>query len=1378
MDTIMIRYRFFVLFIAIFCISCWGSKTFAFAFQADGIYYNVLSSSEKTVEVIYNPLADVGEPYYSGNIIIPTTVSCQGVNYSVVAIGAFAFGFCTELESVTIPNSVTTIVKNSFINCFKLERIKIPSSVKTIETGAFSGCINMSSMVVEAGNTIYDSRNNCNAIINTSSNTLIAGCKNTTIPNTVEEIGDYSFDGCVNLQNVDIPKSVKVLGESCFESCISLLSISIPNNVSTIKKNAFKSCNALSSIDVIDGNRYYDSRNNCNAIIQTSSNKLIAGCKNTIIPQDIITIGENAFFNITPLTSINIPNSVTTIESNAFCKCELTSIIIPNSVRSIGDYAFSDCIHLNVVYSYIKTPFSMDGGVFWNISSDATLYVPKGTRSKYLNATGWHEFFANIVEMEETSQEFGLSIKATGYGSASYNSTTVRNTTKTFTVNEGTSATITFTPDNGYRIKSVKKNGSSVSVTNNQYTVSNIQSNTTVEVEFEAIPVTTYSLTVKATGNGYASFGGTTARNITKILTVNAGSSVTISFSPDNGYRIKSVKKNGTTVTSSVSNNQYTLSNIQSDTTVEVEFEVIPVTTYDLTISATGSGYASYSGSSIRNSSRSFYANAGSSPVITITPDNGYRIKTLKKNGSTVLSNHSSSYQYTVSNISANTTVAVEFEEIPVTTYTLSIKATGYGSASYNNTAVRNTTKSFTVNAGTSAVVTLSPDNGYRIKGVKKNSTDVTSSVSSNKYTVSNIQSNITVEVEFEMNYTLTIKSTGNGYASYHSTTIRNATKSFNVIYASSNIVTFSPDNGYKIKSVKQNGAILFSNVSQSRSEVFYIQGNITVEVEFETAPVTTYDLTISATGSGYVSYSGSSIRNSSRSFYVNAGTSPNLTITPDDGYRIKTLKKNGSTVLTNYSTSYQYTVSNISANTTVAVEFEAIPATTYSLTVKATGNGSASFASNTVRNGSKAISVNKGASVSISFTPDNGYHINYVRVNNVDRTSYVANYQYTVSNISANTSVEVDFAEDTKAFTYQNINYSVSSYPNKTIKLTKGSYGRVLEVPAKVTYQSTEWTVVGSEADALDGNESLAAVIWHPNASFTARASNPNLLLYVNDATNAQTTINNVIANGTAQSIILTDAASGNEFYCPQRFVAQNISYTHHYRMETGIDEARGWETLVLPFDVEKVTHESKGSAVPFVNWRSGDAARPFWLMQLDNSGWKEAESIKANRPYIISMPNNANYLDEFLLNGAVTFSAANATIDKTENLPSASYSGRTFIPNYAEIGMGDGAYALNVSNDIETNVSGMADGSRFVLNLRKVHPFEAYMTTTRATRSIDISEGMGIAVNNGDEERISVYNMKGMMMKTNTGDSMEEIRRSLPAGVYIINKRKVLVK
>lgn len=900
----------------------------------------------------------------------------------------------------------------------------------------------------------------------------------------------------------------------------------------------------------------------------------------------------------------------------------------------------------------------------------------------------------------------------------------------------------------------------------------------------ETIPVTTYDLTISATGNGYVSYSGNSFRKSTYTYTVNSGTSHNITITPDNGYRIKTLKKDGTTIISNYSSTyQYTISNISANTTVVVEFEAIPVTTYTLSISATGGGYVSYSGSSIRNSSRSFYVNAGSSPVITITPDNGYRIKTLKKNGSTVLSNHSGSYQYTVSNISANTTVAVEFEAIPVTTYTLSIKATGYGSASYNNTAVRNTTKSFTVNAGTSAAITFSPDNGYRIKSVKKNSTDVTSNVSSNKYTVSNIQSNTTIEVEFEAvpvtTYDLTISTIGGGYALYNAYSVRYATRTFIVNAKSSPVITIKPDNGYQIKALKRDGSTVLTNYSGSyQYTVSNITANTIVIVEFEAIPATTYSLTINASGTGFVTYEGYSVRNSTRTFTVYEGCSMTIAFVPDGNSRVKYLKVN-DIVRTSDISDNKYTISSFSADTDIEVEFEPIPRQTYSLTITASGYGAVTYLNNTIRDGSQSFTLQEDESATILFTPEVGCYINHVMVNGTDRTLFIDNNQYIISSITSNTTVDVEFTGGTKAFAYQGINYNVLSYTDRTILLANGNYERLIEVPARFTYLGTEWTVVGTEAGALEGCDGLAAVIWHPNASFTASASNPNLLLYVNDATYAQTTISNVIANGTAQSIILTDAASGNKFYCPQRFVAQNVSYTHRYRMETGIDEARGWETLVLPFDVEKVTHESKGSAVPFVSWRSGDATRPFWLMQLDNSGWKEAESIKANRPYIISMPNNANYLDEFLLNGAVTFSAANATIDKTENLPTASYNGRTFIPNYAEIGMGDGAYALNVSNDIETNVSGASDGSRFVLNLRKIHPFEAYMTTsTRGTRSIDISDGMGIIDNNNDEERISVYNMKGMMMKTKTGDSMEEIRRSLPAGVYIINKRKVLVK
>ena len=209
-----------------------------------------------------------------------------------------------------------------------------------------------------------------------------------------------------------------------------------------------------------------------------------------------------------------------------------------------------------------------------------------------------------------------------------------RNNTRSFSVNEGTSAIITFTPDDGYRIKSVKVNNSIVSVSKNQYTISSINANTTVSVEFEAIPPTTYTLSVTASGNGSATYGSTTVRNNTRSFTVNEGTSPTITFTPqDEGYRIKSVKVNNSTV--SVSNNQYTISSINANTTVSVEFEAIPPTTYTLSITASGSGSAIYSGTTIRSKRSSFTVNEGTPVTITFTPDDGYRIKTVWVNNAT-----------------------------------------------------------------------------------------------------------------------------------------------------------------------------------------------------------------------------------------------------------------------------------------------------------------------------------------------------------------------------------------------------------------------------------------------------------------------------------------------------------------------------------------------------------------------------------------------------------------------------------------------------------------------------------------------------------------------------------------------------------------------
>lgn len=464
-----------------------------------------------------------------------------------------------------------------------------------------------------------------------------------------------------------------------------------------------------------------------------------------------------------------------------------------------------------------------------------------------------------------------------------------------------------------------------------------------------------------------------------------------------------------------------------------------------------------------------------------------------------------------------------------------------------------------------------------------------------------------------------------------------------------------------------------------------------------------------------------------------------------------------------------QYTISNISANTTLEVEFEVI---NYTLSISATGNGTATYNNTEVRGSTKTFTVNQGSSATVSFTPENGNSLNSVKVNGTDVTSKVTSSRYTISNIRANTTLEVTFIEDITSITAEGVSYKVVSQSDKTINLASGDYGQVLTVPASVTSNDKTWKIIGIEQDALKGNTELTAVIWNPSIVFNAEISNPNLLLYVTDAAYAPTTIQNIVVNNTAEKIVLTEAASGNNFYCPQAFTARQISYTHHYSMQTGVEESRGWETIALPFDVQTITHENKGNIKAFANWNHADAEKPFWLYELTGSGFVEASNIKANTPYIISMPNHPRYDSEWLLKGTVTFAASNVTVNKTEDINKPTYSDRTFIPCFATKESDAGIYSLNVNNDFEKNTSGMTEGSKFVLNMRKVHPFEAYMTTTSASnRAIGIFDGMSTDIR-------TIENMDGLYENSYYDLQGRKTIAPTKKGVYIKNRKKVIIK
>ncbi len=1007
------------------------------------------------------------------------------------------------------------------------------------------------------------------------------------------------------------------------------------------------------------------------------------------------------------------------------------------------------------------------------ISDNAVLLVPKGTKSKYLTCSGW----SNFSEIIESSAQFSLSISVSGNGSVSYSGITIRGKTSSFTIDEGSSATITITPDTGYRIASVKVGNTDVTskVSNNQYIISNITTNTTVSVTFEAIPPTTYTLSITASGNGSASYSGTTVRGKTTSFTVNEGTSATITFTPDGGYRIASVKVGSTDVTSKLSSNKYTISNISANTTVTVTFEAIPPTTYTLSITASGGGTASYSGTSIRGRTTSFTVEEGTSVTIAFTPDNSYRIGSVKVNNTDVTSNLSNN-RCTINSITRNTTVSVVFEEIPATTYSLSITASGNGSATYNGTTVRGKTTSFTVNEGTSVTITFTPDTGYRIVSVKVNNTDVTSSISNNRCTISSISRNTTVSVEFEViTYSLSITASGNGSASYNGTTIKGRTNSFTVEHGTSTTITFTPDNGYRLASVKVNNTDVTANVRNNQYTISSITANTTVSVTFEVIPPKVYTLSITASGNGTASYGGTTVRSKTTTFEVTEGSSVSVTFAPDNGYRVASVWVNNTHVTANVKNN-QYSISNVSGDITMNVAFEEIPATTYTLSVTATGNGSIAYGDNEIRNGSNTFTVNEGTYASFVLTADIGFRVGSLKVNNADYMSNVKDNQFTVNDITRNTTVSVVFEEREKALTLDGMNFTVLSYADKTINLAKGEYGKVLEVPSTLTYEKETWTVAGIDDNALKGNDDLAAVIWNPATLFNEEVSNPNLLLYVTAARYAPTTIKNVVVNDKATSITLTDAANGNDFYCPREFTAEQISYTHRYEMTTGIEESRGWETIALPFDVDRVEHSTKGTVVPFASWNTSSVTKPFWLYQYGSGGFTEATVIRANTPYIISMPNNEQYLAAYRLNGTVTFSARNATVKATDEAIIANNGDMSFVPCFSVRQAQTNDYALNVNNELASNSSTVVEGSRFIRNSRVVHPFEAYFTTSaqNARPFIPVFEDVPTGIKDIPllDDRVqgndAWYTLDGRKLKG----------KPVKSGVYINNGKKAVVK
>ena len=345
----------------------------AYDFEMDGIYYNILSSTDRTVEVTYK---DTDYNSYSGEVSIPDKLTYSGIEFTVTEIGKYAFYESTGLSSVKIPDSVVSINDKSFMFCTGMTEIKIPDSVVSIGEDVFWDC---------------------------------GYLKKVDLGNSVVTIGEYAFHGCSNLAGVIIPNSVTTIGPSAFSMCSSLQSIALPSSVTSIGDNMFEECTSLTSVILSES-------------LTEITEYMFASCtslKTIDIPKSVTHISLNAFSD-SGLESIVIPDEVIRIEPSAFYGClNMKEVMIGKSVMNIRSGVFRNCTTLTSITSLNPDAPECYSDTFTDVNKvKCKVYVPEGSVDAYKAAEGWKEFLFIEPISDSGVDETGVDaedVTAVGY---------------------------------------------------------------------------------------------------------------------------------------------------------------------------------------------------------------------------------------------------------------------------------------------------------------------------------------------------------------------------------------------------------------------------------------------------------------------------------------------------------------------------------------------------------------------------------------------------------------------------------------------------------------------------------------------------------------------------------------------------------------------------------------------------------------------------------------------------------------------------------------------------------------------------------------------------------------------------------------------------